>query len=764
MQLLRRRYLKREVEPVTAPLRLAISLCLLAGSALANSQPRNLLINSSFEIEADGKSGPDGWHGDPRVFGVAERAAWHGEAYLRCLASGEHAGLWQAIRRLEPGTRLTLTARLRRPDGKAVTGLRVLATDPTWHWAAQARKIGDDEDWEVHRVGFNTPPTPMQFLRLRIHVYPEAEGETHLDGLVLCEGEDAQPYVTREEFRMPEREECARALAVVPGGIFLDFGPHGQPVMPGFAAVKADDWLTDDRKRGWLPGAKLEDALRTAEGGVVPRPDPLCGDFVRVSGQATFRLVVPPGSYHLTVWMGDFARFSHEDHDYEIWANGERLVGEHISRRQFLEQWYLAGANDDLAPESQDLFDHCVAPRFPRREFAVEAGSGELDIQWRAGGSVCVDGLALVPVASRQAGEEAIAKVEELRRVLFADATPARIQEPAARPQGAAVLSDGVSVWRRRLEDEEGEALGSEGLPLAACPGEEETIALVVASQDTLREVKAEIGQLRGPQGAEIGADASRSEWLLLRPVPGSHHLLDENRCVVQGDLLCPGTLPRIGPARARECWLTVGIPGDVRPGLYRGTVRVSASGKLLGEVPLRLRVRRLKLAPLDHACGAYYYPPSYYRRALGNLPVTDPGFLRLLEQELRVARQMGFNMVSRFPWPRIEVVDDRLRLDYSWTDTYMEIVAKVGLTGAIPGYQGVTHMLAPQLARYAPEGSERFAELLRQVIANVRDRGRQRGWPEVMVYLGDEFRPGEAEKRLRGSIGALSSRLALPI
>jgi len=48
------------------------------------------------------------------------------------------------------------------------------------------------------------------------------------------------------------------------------------------------------------------------------------------------------------------------------------------------------------------------------------------------------------------------------------------------------VLYDGVSVWWRRLEDEQGEMIGSEGLRLVACPGEEETIALVVASQDKL--------------------------------------------------------------------------------------------------------------------------------------------------------------------------------------------------------------------------------------------------------------------------------------
>ena len=727
-----------------------MGLLLLFGHA-AGGEPVNLLTNSSFEIEADGEPGPDGWHGDPAIFSVVEGDAWHGQAYLCCKAKGGHAGLWQALQGLEPETRLTLTVRMRRTDGKPVSGIRVLATDPTWHWSATTTKIEQDGAWELRRVTFTTPPQPMQFLRLRIHIYPEAAGETQIDGLSLRQGEDTGPYVTREDLREPQRRECADALARVPGGVFIDFGPQGQPVMPGFTPLKSNGAFSEATGHGWLPKATLEDVLRAARDGVVARPDPLCGDFVRLSGQATFRLTMPPGTYRLVVWMGDFARYSYEDHNYELLADGKRLFSEHVSRRAFWADWYLAGARNDLDPDTQSVFDHCVAPRFTQHDFSVQTQAGHIDIQWRAEGSVCVDGLALIPETSREAGRQAMAQVDGLRRLLFADATPAQIEPPASRPAGCLALGEGVSVWQRRLEQDQGEAIGSGGLGLTACAGEEETIALVVSSEAPLRQVEAEVGPLRPRRGQAINANACRAEWLLIRPVPTGQHTYDETPCTVKGDLLCPSPLSVVGPSRPRECWLTVRVPDDTLPGLYRGVVRLSTSGKALGEVPIGLRVREFRLQPLDYPCGAYYYPPSTYRNALGGLPVSDRGFLRLLEEEMRTARQMGFNMLSRFPWPRIEVVQGEVKLDYSWTDAYMEIVKKVGLEGAIPGYQGMTHMLSRQLASYAPEGSEEFAALVRRVIADVRDHGRQRGWPEVMVYIGDEFTADQAKSRFAG-------------
>ncbi len=737
---------------------LALGLCPAGSCFAAGAPPINLLTNSSFEIEADGAPEPDGWSGAINVFGVVDADAWDGNVSLQCRAPGRHATLWQAIRGLAPGTELTLEARLRRPDGQPVTGLSILATDPTWNWSAEAVRVGDDNGWEIRSVHFTMPPKKMDFLRVRIHAYPEAAGDILVDGLMLCEGTPGGRYLTREGARVAEKAACATAVEGVEGGIFVDFGPESQPLMPGFVPTGAEAESDAGRGHGWLPGANVDAVLRTVKNGVVPRPDPLCGDFVRITGQATYRLAVPPGEYRLLVWMGDIDRYSFEDHDYALSVNGSEVTSEHLSREEFLEEHYLAGALREIDPATETVFDHCITPRFPVHQCEVKTDTGQVDVQFAAGGSICLDGLALIPTASADAGAAALERVDALRRMLFADAHPAAVEAPLARPDGYLWAAGDMTIWSRPFWAEPDERIADFGLRLAACPGEEETVSLVFmgpkhqSQPANAHDVDVTIGPLEAVDGSRIPAEACRAEWLLARPVPTSHTLFDLNCCVVRGDVLSPGPPPVLEPSRPRECWLTVSVPDDARPGMYRGVVSISAGGTVLRELALRLRVRDFRLVPLDCACGPYYYPPGYLQQTLGGMGTTHPRVLALLEQELRVARRIGFNMVSRFQWPSItDVVDGKPVLDYTVTDAYMKAVQRAGLTGAIPGYQGMTHMLAPDLVKHAPEGSEEFARLLRQVIADVRDHGRERGWPEVMVYIGDEFTPAEAEERIAG-------------
>ena len=736
---------------------LTLGLALVVACCAAGEPPINLLTNSSFEIEADGAPEPDGWSGAINVFGVVDTDAWDGNVALQCRAPGRHASIWQAVRGLAPGTELTLEARVRRPDGEPVTGLSILVTDPTWNWSAEAVRVGEDNGWEMRSVHFTMPPKTIDFLRVRIHAYPEAAGDILVDGLMLCEGTPAGAYLTREGARFAERTACKKAIEGVAGGVFVDFGPEGQPLMPGFTAAVSESLFDAERGHGWLPGAKLDAVLRTVKNGVVPRPDSLCGDFVRISGQATYRLNVLAGDYRLLVWMGDIDRYSFEDHDYTLSVNGSEVASEHLSREGFLQKHYLAGALREMDPATETVFDHCIAPRFPVHQVEVRTETGQVDVQF-AGGSICVDGLALIPVASADAGAAALEHVDALRRMLFADAHPAAVEASLARPEGFLWAAGDMTIWARPFWADRDECIADFGLRLSACPGEEETTSLVfMAAQhlraaDTPRDVEVTISPLEAADGSRIPAEACRAEWLLVRPVPTSHTLFDLNCCIVRGDVLSPGPPPVLEPSRPRECWLTVSVPEDARPGMYRGVVSISAGGQVVRKLALRLRVREFSLAPLDYACGAYYYPPGYLQQTLGGMDGTHPRALALLEQELCVARRIGFNMVSRFPWPPItDVVDGKPVLDYAFTDAYMDIVQRAGLGGAIPGYQGMTHMLARQLAEYAPEGSEEFTRLLRLIIADVRDHGRQRGWPEVMVYIGDEFTPAEAEERIAG-------------
>lgn len=101
-----------------------------------------------------------------------------------------------------------------------------------------------------------------------------------------------------------------------------------------------------------------------------------------------------------------------------------------------------------------------------------------------------------------------------------------------------------------------------------------------------------------------------------------------------------------------RQYWLTVHVPKEGRPGLYRGSVELTSRGRVVGEIPFALRVLPFVLPPAATSydlskpyCGAAYYRHNWHRLT----DPDEPGSLtsngrneRQFRAELRNMREHG--------------------------------------------------------------------------------------------------------------------------
>lgn len=224
--------------------------------------------------------------------------------------------------------------------------------------------------------------------------------------------------------------------------------------------------------------------------------------------------------------------------------------------------------------------------------------------------------------------------------VALTSAACAPAPAPPPEPPGPAALF--VRHWAKPIyrEDIPAPAELAAPLSLAAAPGEYEPASVGVRAQVALRGVRAAVSDLAGPGGALIASDrievrATRyvEPYKRWRPLPNKP--------------LLPGWLDRARPidlaARTtQQFWLTVHVPADARPGVYRGSIEVTAAEGLAAPLSLPLDVTVLPLALRD-ASPAYFL----YRD-------TDP----LDDAQLSNSRAHGMTTIAIAPrWTQEERV-----------------------------------------------------------------------------------------------------------
>lgn len=217
------------------------------------------------------------------------------------------------------------------------------------------------------------------------------------------------------------------------------------------------------------------------------------------------------------------------------------------------------------------------------------------------------------------------------------------------------------------------------------------SIQLGVRSAKTLSDFSAEVTPLKGANGATITGTVVRPVGYV---VVGSH-TKDTPAEELIGE--APGWYPdplfdfpiQLERNRTRSLWVTVAVPADAVPGLYRGTIMMRSGGGTVGRAEFRVRVFSAAVPDRKSLKITNWFNLSdKASRQFYGLPQFSDGWWALVENIGRVMADHRQNMVIT---PLLDLIqaraeNDKLIFDFANIDRWVETFQKAGVIGYVEG------------------------------------------------------------------------------
>ena len=219
-----------------------------------------------------------------------------------------------------------------------------------------------------------------------------------------------------------------------------------------------------------------------------------------------------------------------------------------------------------------------------------------------------------------------------------------------------------------------------------------------------------------------------------------------------------------------RPVWVTVNIPHDAEPGVYRTEVLVKGKGAGRISMPMELEVIAQTLP--DYREWTFHLDlwqhPAAVARAL-NLDLWSDEHFEALKQHMKPLAEAGQKVITttlnRDPWGS-QCFDDyenmiiwTLKKDGSWSydytvfDRYVEMMMELGVNKQINCYSMLpwNHRLAWYVEedntykeKSCPTESDRFEQLWGPFLTDFVKHLREKGWLEITNIAADERSPEE--------------------
>ncbi len=552
--------------------------------------------------------------------------------------------------------------------------------------------------------------------------------------MVFSIGDKPQAPLFVDNVRL--ERDTATAKMLFEGLWAFDLGPSSAPMMEGFTPLDVSKRYTQGRGYGWKDARfwRTFDALQ---------PDPLYQDFICVE-QGGLAIDVPNGKYHVFVNMdspsgfwGEYQRYRHR----ALVLEGEEHV-DTMDLDAFKLRYYRFWDAEDLPTEN--TFDKYQVPYFQEKQYDVEVSDGQLNVEFEGENWGCsVSAIVVYPDVKRADGERFLDFVRARRRFHFDNyfkrvlhtptGGPSR-KSPAGRDRGFIVFSrdwmSDVYYNDRPLPGERVERLSG-----SAFAGEYEPLTVSVMPLDDLGKVTVSIGDLRGPGSASIPATAVDVGYVQYRvsrvTMEGSVYTISPRLIMPRSSVLMPRDI-------TRRFWLTVKVPADALPGVYRGAVNVVTE---LGDslsVPLEFTVRKGTLDPVDVPAGPWGHtidlPWSGEEAAQWNRSMAVKSLRRL--------REYGFTTASGLPVITYRgFKNGAADFDFSVGDAQMKMFREAGFTMPVVTYcalVGLNTYYQDEAAMRAAGFSD-YSEFLRAVFGAVEKHADEAGWLPVYWNIGDE-------------------------
>ncbi|MGQ9730450.1 MAG: hypothetical protein ACUVX8_04180 [Candidatus Zipacnadales bacterium] len=529
------------------------------------------------------------------------------------------------------------------------------------------------------------------------------------------------------------------ALCSISQAAYLyDMGTAESAVRPGFLRVLADSKYTAETGFGWMAAEEIESQVRVykepvenvSRGTTEPPPiytNELTEDALHSSRPARFAAKVAPGTYDVHVLCGVSAGNASQYWDFTV------SVGNHSHRVQI------------EGPQ-----------RFVWIKLDTTVTEATLTIEFLPASRWCVNAILIVGEGERAAIEGNV--IMPLKQEIFVLPPEewAKWQEDPhvdGRPWFEIGDSDkkrGYLLHHRHYL----EPVFPNTVPLEhtlnpelrafASLGEYEPLTFTVWPLRELRGVMVKVSDLRNGT-ATIPAsqiDVRHVPYVLCRPNYTTLYIYRRNP-----DYLLRVTEPLDLPASENHrFWLTVHVPENATPGLYRGEITFSAEDVPSSKIPIRFRVLPIRLQDDPTKIYGIYYHHPLDRAASAPDEVSRTYWQRKAELEHRDMVEHGTRNITLSIWSPAADEEGKFNFNFDLLAEKLTLWEKYGFkppivmsfnVGAI--YRKYMKESYGNHLRTVKEPPPEFAAEVTAAVAEIERERKSRGWPEFLYYPIDE-------------------------
>jgi hypothetical protein len=516
----------------------------------------------------------------------------------------------------------------------------------------------------------------------------------------------------------------------------FDFGTSKSPLMPGFVRINPSVIYNPGRGYG-LKDAKI---WRSFD---VLQPDPLYQDFLCIE-KGGLALDLPNGNYRVFVNMDNPSGYWGEYQTYQnrtILAEGKPVIQDKMSFDSFVKKYFRFWDTEDLPDDN--TFDKYQRAYYREKQFDVTVQDGQLNIDFQGQNWACsISTIIVFPLADKKNGQAFLDYVQKRRRFYF-DNYFKRVlpKKPATPPSGTPLENKrGYMVFCRDYMrdvnwDSQRQPTDKNLIQGFGFKGDIEPMTLSIVPLLDLGQVRFTISPLKGPKSIEThNVELGYVSYRISRIT------MDGSVYTIKPRLIVPASKVEIKKGITRRLWLTIHIPQDAAPGLYRGFVNIIPEKGETSQVPVEFKVFNGQLLEADVPVGPWghqitlpWFPESTQKDEFNN---------RMARLSLYKLRESGFTSLSGLPIIHYQGFQNgKPVLDFSQADKQMELVRQAGFHMPIINYtlfEGLNLYFQDDYAMKSA-GYQDYQKFIKTIFSSIQQHAKENNWLDVYWNLGDE-------------------------